>query len=251
MVPLAAVHSRLPMPNRLSLPSASLAGDRPDAVAAPVPVMDHELQSLSLTRVDQVPLRAPVWVTAQTDIVSVAREFQARRIGHVLVRGLAPSDAPGIFTSTGLQRAILDGRPLAQLPVGDLASQPLVAVAPDAPLVEALTAMIRHRVQRLVVIDPRDGRIFGVLEQVDLLSVLSNHSSLLTRQMLEGPRSVRAEAGGAADHAGHRPAAPWRQPRGPDRPSGAGAQRPAVPALLAAAGAARAVALELPVRDGQ
>lgn len=147
--------------------------------------MDPELQSLSLTRVDQVPLRTPVWVAAQTDIVSVAREFQQRRIAHVLVQGAGPEQAPGIFTTTGLQRAILDGRALSQLPVGELASRPLVTIPPAAPLVEALTAMIRHRIQRLVVCDPCDGRLLGVLEQVDLLSVLSNHSSLLTRQMLD------------------------------------------------------------------
>ncbi|MDT7836177.1 putative nucleotidyltransferase substrate binding domain-containing protein [Aquabacterium sp. OR-4] len=195
----------------------------------------HELQSLTLARVDQAVLRPPQYVDAALDIVSVVRLFVGQRVTHVLVRGVgvaapgakradgpadataggvadgvvtAPADGPanasaaadgtqhlGIFTTAGLQRAILHGRPLDQLPVGDLASHPLVCVAPDAPLFEALAVMIRHRVQRVVVRAPAGpgqagrqapgGPILGVLEQVDLLGFLSNHSTLVTRQILE------------------------------------------------------------------
>lgn len=147
----------------------------------------HELQSLTMARVDQAVLRVPHYVDAGLDIVSVVRLFTAQRITHVLVRGVgAAGEGLGIFTTAGLQRAILNGRPLDQLPVGELASHPLVGVAPDAPLFEALATMIRHRVQRVVVqaAEP-DAPIVGVLEQVDLLGFLSNHSTLVTRQILE------------------------------------------------------------------
>ena len=43
--------------------------------------------------------------------------------------------------------------------------------------------MIRHKVQRVVVAD--GDRIVGFLEQLDLLSFLSNHSYLITRRILE------------------------------------------------------------------
>ncbi len=165
----------------------------------------HEMQSLTLARVDQAVLRTPHYVDAAMDIVSVVRLFTGQRVTHVLVRGVGSAAADGgdgkagqrlgIFTTAGLQRAILHGRPLHQLPVGELASHPLVSVAPDAPLFEALATMIRHRVQRVVVRAPAtpgqagdaglDGPILGVLEQVDLLGFLSNHSTLVTRQILE------------------------------------------------------------------
>lgn len=171
----------------------------------------HEMQSLTLARVDQAVLRAPHYVDAAMDIVSVVRLFTGQRVTHVLVRDVAAAGADGgeggtgdagqrlgIFTTAGLQRAILHGRPLHQLPVGELASHPLVCVAPDAPLFEALATMIRHRVQRVVVRAParpgaagaggaagQAGPILGVLEQVDLLGFLSNHSTLVTRQILE------------------------------------------------------------------
>ncbi len=145
---------------------------------------EHELQSLSLARVAQAVVRPATIVDGATDIVSVVKVFQAQRIGSVLVRDERQQPARmGIFTTTGLQKAILHGTPLAELPVRELASFRLVTVRPDAHLFDALALMIRHQVQRVVVAE--DGRIDGVLEQVDLLSFLSNHSYLITRQILE------------------------------------------------------------------
>jgi CBS domain-containing protein len=152
----------------------------------------HELQNLTLARVDQALVRPAQYVEAATDIVAVVRLFSERRVTSVLVRGLAPGDGPGslgIFTTAGLQRAILSGRPLEQLPVGELASRPLITVRPADPLYDALATMIRHRVQRVAVVDDTDTAaapvVLGMLEQIDLLSFLSNHSYLITRQILE------------------------------------------------------------------
>lgn len=181
----------------------------------------HELQNLTMARVDQVAVRPADVIDGETDIVNVARLFSERRTTSVLVRPMkspqpgqpvqpvqpleadhsvgaadsaagataAPGTGLGIFTTAGLQRAILSGRPLDQLPVGELASRPLVTARHDEPLYDALARMIQHRVQRLVVLGPAaDGsgeQVLGLLEQIDLLSFLSNHSYLITRQILE------------------------------------------------------------------
>ena len=55
------------------------------------------------------------WSSGDTDIVAVARMFQQLRTTSVLVRGDGAEPRLGIFTTSGLQRAILDGRPLAEL----------------------------------------------------------------------------------------------------------------------------------------
>lgn len=144
----------------------------------------HELQSLSLSRVEQAVVRPATIVDGETDIVSVVRVFQAERTGHVMVRD-SRSHPPrmGVFTTSGLQRAILHGAPLGSLPVRELASFSLVSVRPSDPLFDALALMIRHKVHRVVVADGE--RIVGFLEQLDLLSFLSNHSYLITRRILE------------------------------------------------------------------
>ncbi len=166
----------------------------------------HELQTLSLARVEQVTLRPATVIDGDTDIVSVARLFQAQRSSSVLVRD-SRSKPPrlGIFTTTGLQRAILHGTPLDALPVRELASFSLVSVHPRDHLFEAQALMIRHQVHRVVVVDAPDGapgadgeHIVGVLEELDLLSFLSNHSYLITRRILEA-----ADIPALAEAAGH------------------------------------------------
>ena len=146
----------------------------------------HEQQTLSLARVAQAVLRPATTVDGATDIVSVVKLFQAQRTGSVLVRD-ARSDPPrlGVFTTSGLQRAILHGTPLAQLLVRELASFQLVTVRPNDHLFDALALMIRHQVQRVVVVDGE--ATLGFLEQIDLLSFLSNHSYLITRRILDAP----------------------------------------------------------------
>lgn len=153
----------------------------------------HQMQAFGMARVDQVVIRPAQVVDAATDIVSVVRLFSAQRCTSVLVHDRAGQPPRlGLFSLAGLQRAILLGTPLDRLAVGTLASHPLITVAPDAPVFDALATMIRHRVQRLVVVDAPPGspvddpaQVRGLLEQLDLLSYLSDHSYLVTRQILD------------------------------------------------------------------
>lgn len=140
----------------------------------------REMQALTMARVNEAFLRPAHVVDGSTDIVAVATLMQAQRTSSVLVRD---GERLGIFTNTGLQRAVADGRCLQALPVREMASFELVTIAPDAPLFDALALMIRHQVHRLVV--RKDETINGVLEQLDLLSFLSNHSYLITVQIVQ------------------------------------------------------------------
>ena len=144
----------------------------------------HELQSLTLSRVDEAFLRPAYFVDATTDILSVVKIFQAHRTSNVLVRDTA-SQPPrlGIFTATALQRAILDGRPLDQLAVGELATFKLIEVHPSDQLGDAMAVMLKRRVHRVVVVD--GDTIVGILEALDLFSFLSNQSHLITEKIEE------------------------------------------------------------------
>lgn len=144
----------------------------------------HELQSLTLSRVDEAFLRPAHFVDATTDILSVVKLFQAQRTSNVLVRDTR-SVPPrlGIFTATALQRAILDGRPLDQLAVGELANFSLIEVQSADQLGDAMAVMLRHRVHRVVVVE--GGQVVGILEALDLFSFLSNQSHLITVQIEE------------------------------------------------------------------
>ena len=140
----------------------------------------REMLALTQSRVSEAFLRPAHEVDGTCGIVAVAALMQAQHTSSVLVRD---GERLGIFTNTGLQRAVADVRSLDTLAVRDFATFPLATIAPDAPLFDALATMIQHQVHRLVVAD--GARIVGLLEQLDLLSFLSNNSYLITLQVVQ------------------------------------------------------------------
>lgn len=153
----------------------------------------HELQSLTMAKVEQTVVRPACEVDAQADIVSVVKVLERERTRNVLVRDRSTEpNRFGVFTVTGLQRAILRGVPLDQLQVGELTNFNLITIKPSAHLFDALAMMIRHQVHRLVVAD--GDRIIGFLQQLDLLSFLSNHSYLISLQIAEADNLATLKA---------------------------------------------------------
>jgi len=141
---------------------------------------EREMHALTASRVAEAFLRPAHVVDGGADIVAVATLMQAQRTSSVLVRD---GTRLGIFTNTGLQRAVLDGRPLDMLAVRELATFKIVSISPEAPVFDALALMIQHQVHRLVVAEGE--RVVGLLEQLDLLSFVSNHSYLITVQIVQ------------------------------------------------------------------
>lgn len=165
---------------------------------SPATEPQREMLSLVTARVREVPLRAPLYVDGALDVVSVCRLMAQSRLTTVLVRDLGGAGGSperlGIFTTTDLRDALLREVPPAQLPVREVAHFPVLDVRADAEIFEALWAMVRHRVHRLVV---REGeQVLGVLGQLDLMNFVANHSHLIGVQ-IEGAGSV-AELGAAA-----------------------------------------------------
>ena len=156
----------------------------------------HELHSLTLSRVDEAFLRPAHFVDADTDIYAVVKLFQIHRTSNVLVRDAqAVPPRLGIFTATALQRAILDGRPLNQMAVGELANFSLIKVSPSDLLGDAMAVMLSRRVHRVVVADGE--KVLGILEALDLFSFLSNQSHFITVQ-IENARDLAGLSQAAA-----------------------------------------------------
>ena len=143
----------------------------------------HESQSLAMARVDAAYIHPPQFVDPETCVLDVVKKFQALRIGTVLVRDHGNgSQKLGIFTNTGLQRAILHGTALDQLPVGELANYSLIKVRPGDLMGDALAILIKHKLHRLVVAE--GDNIIGILEALDLFGFLSNQSYQINEQII-------------------------------------------------------------------
>jgi len=143
----------------------------------------HEINSLSMARVDQAFLRAPYFLNAEDHIFSAVKLFNSKRINNVLVRDQSgPKVRLGIFTSTSLTRSLLEEKPLTELKIGDFSNYNLVTVNSSDHLSDALVAMLRRKVNRVVVMN--DDFVVGILEQIDLLSYVSNSSSLIIQKII-------------------------------------------------------------------
>lgn len=148
----------------------------------------REMASLMMARIRQTYIRPPVVVDAAMSARDAAALMKQRRVGALLVRdgGGGPETEAGagrvgILTSTDLRdKVILEGQP-ATAPVGGMAHYDLITLTPGDLIFSALVTMTRHSIDRLVILD--EDRIVGILEQVDVLGFLSNHSQLISAQV--------------------------------------------------------------------
>jgi len=105
-------------------------------------------------------------VDANTPLSTVAKLMRDKRIGGVLVTE-QDGTLCGIVTDRDIVvRADALAKPLDKTKVGDICSEELVKVAPDASLDEAVTIMRRHSIRRIPVV--RDGKPIGIVSIGDL-----------------------------------------------------------------------------------
>jgi CBS domain-containing protein len=138
----------------------------------------REMLSLATAPVRDACMRVPFYVDGALDLVAVCRLLSQQGLDHALVRD---GERLGLFTASELQQALLRDTPPPALAVRDVSRFDLLEVDADAGLFEALSLMLRQRVQRLLV---RDGRqVIGVLGEHDLVSFMANHSHLIALQI--------------------------------------------------------------------
>jgi len=138
----------------------------------------QERAAFTVAKIHDAYIHPPVFVTAETSIHEAALAMKANKINSLLVKR---DDEIGIITATDLREAAIIQRQSVDAPVGSLATYELIGMAPNDFLFNALLRMTRHNINRLVI---REGSaIHGILEQMDLLSYLSNHSHLIALQI--------------------------------------------------------------------
>ncbi len=138
----------------------------------------RDLSSFTLARIQDAYIHPPVFVDANSSIHATALAMKAHKTNSVLVQN---GDELGIVTATDLREAAIIERRSVDEPVGPLATYELIDMAPDDFLFNALLRMTHYDINRLVI---REGpTLHGILEQIDLLSYLSNHSHLIALQI--------------------------------------------------------------------
>lgn len=151
----------------------------------------REFVTLMATRVREAILHQPFFADGATDLVTLCREMSRQGLNEALIRD---GDRIGIFTTTDLRDALLRPVPPGDLAVREIAHFDPLSVAADDPLFDALILMLRHRFHRVLV--HQDGKVVGILRQLDLMAFLASHSQLIALQAAHAPDI--AELGAAA-----------------------------------------------------
>jgi CBS domain-containing protein len=147
-----------------------------DALAARQTI--RELQPVMMAQVRDAYIHPPLYVDITTSAYDAARLMSEQKATSLLVRD---GDRVGIVTGFDLRELVILQRKPLETPVGEAASYDLISVEATDLLIEALLRMTKHGIRRLVVCD--QGRIVGVLEQIDLLSFLSSQSHIVAVQI--------------------------------------------------------------------
>ena len=122
-----------------------------------------------------------------TDLVTVRPRETARhayrlmrdhRFRHLPV--VEDGQLVGILSDRDL-RPVLLSPTLARVRVGELMSEDLTTVVPDAPVEEAASLLVVKKIGCLPVV--ADGRLVGIVTETDLLAVLVELLGLLTQSM--------------------------------------------------------------------
>ena len=100
----------------------------------------------------------------------VARLMVTNHIHAVVVRGVKDSGGWGVVTDRDLLTAAA-GAEYAR--AGACASEVLVTVAPDEPLVAACELMRAHGVAHVVVADPQQNQPLGVVSTLDVAGIVA------------------------------------------------------------------------------
>ncbi|MDR1228300.1 MAG: DUF294 nucleotidyltransferase-like domain-containing protein [Azoarcus sp.] len=155
-----------------------------------------EWQNILTATIREAGMRPPVFLNASSTVKLAARAMKENHCRAVLV---LDGERVGIFTMSNFCDAIVDAIP-PDTPIGARAHYTLHCCDIDAHVFSALLLMTRQNIQRVVVTEK--GKPVGVLPQIDLLSFLSSHSHLVSKQIEQAADlNGLIEAGGGIDAA--------------------------------------------------
>jgi CBS domain-containing protein len=143
-----------------------------------------DLNSLFLT-VGNYCRREVITCTPSDLLTDAAATMQRRNISSLVVT--EAGNPVGILTDRDLRnKVVARGIDPGTLTVADVMNSPLITIAEDDYLFEALHRLSRHRIHRLVVTGP-SGELLGIITDSDILRVQTHSPQQLVREIEEAP----------------------------------------------------------------
>ena len=153
-----------------------------DFIAKHQSLKEHQQQNnltpFMMTRVCNIFMHNPCIVDETESIHSSLVKMEELQATAIIVK---KKKEFGIITDADLRKKVLIGNAFLSSSVKDIANYPLICIEKNDFLFNALLMFIKHGIKRLAVTE--EGKIVGVLEQLDLLSHFANHSHLIAVQV--------------------------------------------------------------------
>lgn len=138
---------------------------------------NKELASFMVAKIKEIYIHPPIFVEATTSVYDAVQTMTHRKTNFVLVKG---DNDIGIVTDKDLREMVLQRYSIDDA-VGNISTYNLIGLCTNDLLLHALLVMLRNSIKHLLI--RKDNQIIGVLEQIDLLSYLSNHTRLVAVQI--------------------------------------------------------------------
>ena len=117
--------------------------------------------------------RPAVQVQREATLRAVAETLANESIGAVLVRH---TDPPGLVSERDVVRALAEGIDPDQERAGDVMTEDVASLPPDAPLTQAVRLMLDNEIRHVPVLE--DGVAVGMVSARDVLAVLAGEGAL-------------------------------------------------------------------------
>ncbi len=134
--------------------------------------------SFMVAKIKDIYLQPPVFVAAESSVYDAVQIMTHQKSSLILVKA---DQGIGIVTDKNIRDYVVLQRYPIDNSIAQIASYDLISLKRDDFLLHALLIMQRNSIKHLLI--EQDNEIIGVLEQIDLLSYLSNHTRLVAVQI--------------------------------------------------------------------
>ncbi len=139
-----------------------------------------ELSGFMIAKVYDTYIHEPCIVDANTPIMTALKKMDKTKNKCIIVKNGA-NYKYGIVTDSTIRKYVLFNNYDKFDSIGPIALHPIITIEYGDFLSNALLSMTKNSIKRLVVI--KDEKVFGLLEQLDLLSYFANHTHLVSVQI--------------------------------------------------------------------
>jgi CBS domain-containing protein len=133
-----------------------------------------EISSFMVAKVSDAYMHVPCIVDENTSIKeSIEKSLESDISSIIVERG----NEYGIVTDSNIKKKVLLTGKSLEDPIGEIATFPLICVEKDEFLFSVLLLLVKHKIKRVGVL--KEGKVIGILNQMDMLSFFANHSHVV------------------------------------------------------------------------